>query len=163
MKTARPHMPTTSFSMTVPGVTPEQAWQYCRNYANTTQWAPGVEVTPVEGSDSEWVVHLTSWRAFEVTCTRQEDDAPHDDNLRRVRFHMRSASGAVRSTEEFYIGPHGEGGCFVSYVLLLGLSGWRRLPCIGAVVWVGLRSEAASTQRALERRLLDLAKYNIDV
>ena len=148
-------MPTTSFSVTAPAVSPEQAWRYLRDYANVPEWAAttlGAE--PLEGSDALWVVRLVRWPADEMTCSRSpDDDAPWTGAPRTVRFDMHNDTGAVRSTEEFHISA-GEQGCVVTYTMRLGMSGWRsRLPCMGAALWVYLRADSASTRVALERRL----------
>lgn len=150
-------MPTTSFSITLPGTSPEQAWHYVRNYQNTTQWATTtVAVTPVDGSDSMWTVQLARWPAFEMMCERHADDhAAWSGAPRTVRFDLRNSTGAVRCTEEFHIRPHSQAGCILSYTMLLGLRGWRRLPCVGAAVWVHLKADAASTRASLERCLTE--------
>lgn len=158
-------MPTTSFSIDLPEVTPERAWHYVRDYANAVEWAANtVGVTPVAGADFAWTVQLARWPALEMICERHADDnADWRGCPRTVRFDLRNNTGAVRCTEEFHIRPHGQGGCILSYTMLLGLRGWRRLPCMGFAVWVHLKADAARTRASLERQLKASVATIVDV
>ena len=145
-------MPTTSFAIkTSAGA--EQAWKYVRDYGNAIEWDTSVRtVEALEGGDA-WEVTLERWPSVHMTYHRDEDTAPWDGTPRVVRFVATSPDGAVRTEELFTIRSEGDG-AVVSYSIRLGMSGWRRLPCVGAAVWVHLRTETAKAQELLAKRLV---------
>ena len=145
-------MPTTSFRLHTP-VGAEHAWRYVRDYANVTEWDATVRSVEALDQGDAWAVTLARWPALRLTHHRDCDDAPWDGSPRVVRFMATNHDATVRMEEVFTVcaAPLGTE---VTYTMQLGMGGWRRLPCVGAAVWVHLRSEAARTQERLAQRLV---------
>lgn len=152
-------MPTASFTLVTP-LAPEQTWAYLRDYTNKLDWDPVVtEVTRAEGTDDAWNVRLYRWPAVQMTCEREDMSAASPHAPRMVRFTSDNKGRSVRTVEQVTVElAEAGGGSRVSYTMQLGFAGWRRLPCVGAAVWVHTRADAARAQDKLCKRLAQLAE-----
>ena len=127
----------------------EETCDYIRCYSNVCGWDQ-ITLSAEQLSDAEWVASLTKWPAVLMKYTRIEAT---EGESRIIAFEGTNQGGQVKTTERYTIRDASEKGTSIAYTMQLGLSGWRRIPCIGAAVWVHLRSESSRAYEKLRENL----------
>ena len=141
-------MPTLSFVLTTP-LSLEETWIYLRTYSNVREWDQ-ITQTVEQTDENTWKSSLARWPAVRMTYERIETS---DEDSRTVSFEGVSDRGDVKTLERFKLQDDTAGGTSITYTMQLGMSGWKRIPCVGAAVWVHLRSESSRAYDRLKSNL----------
>ena len=124
----------------------DAACAYLGNLENARDWDPGM-LSVVPESEGCWTVQYARWPSVKMSYFKKADA-----ERRTVQFAVTSADGSV-AADETYAVSEDETGTAIVYTIDLRLSGWRALPCVGAVAFYAVRADLADAAEHLQNVL----------